>query len=159
MGSSQINTKLNTIYTKLFFQGYLPAQISPNEDIDSFYSSMLDLDVDRAFLQGILERLTKDECLGPIKVRAFTFFFLPNCNILSSSLFSTPLFNPISLVLGIRSTTNLPSLPMLWRRSVSLQSALLPRISVDGRSWRCSLVVQKKLMWCSWRSHSWWTRI
>ncbi|KAE9398447.1 hypothetical protein BT96DRAFT_957569 [Gymnopus androsaceus JB14] len=64
MGSSQLNTK--RIYSKLF-QGYLPAQISPNEDTDKFYTTLLDSDVDRAFLQSALEHLTKDECLGPLK--------------------------------------------------------------------------------------------
>ncbi|KAF9074812.1 hypothetical protein BDP27DRAFT_1380923 [Rhodocollybia butyracea] len=63
MKNSQLGAKFNTIYSKLL-QGYTPMQISDTKDIDRFYSTLLDLDVNRDFLETQLNRLTKEECLG-----------------------------------------------------------------------------------------------
>ncbi|KAJ3984581.1 hypothetical protein F5890DRAFT_1460981 [Lentinula detonsa] len=61
-----LSTKFNAIYSKLF-QGLLPAQIGSSEDTDRFYSDLLDLDVNRAFLEQKLQRLTKEQCYGALK--------------------------------------------------------------------------------------------
>jgi len=66
--SAQLTSKFNITYSRLF-QGQNPLQISPNEpDPDRFYSNLLILDVNREFLEGELDRIAKEACLGPLKV-------------------------------------------------------------------------------------------
>ncbi len=62
MGSSQ--PKFNTIYSKIFKEG-----IIPDGDGDPFYSNLLGLQVNRPFLEAQLNRLSKEICLGGLKVR------------------------------------------------------------------------------------------
>ncbi|THV07535.1 hypothetical protein K435DRAFT_741871 [Dendrothele bispora CBS 962.96] len=65
--SVQLASKFNLTYSKLL-QGQIPSQINPNEsDPSRFYSSLLVLDVNRDFLEGKLNHLTKETCFGPLK--------------------------------------------------------------------------------------------
>lgn len=72
---SHLSSKFVTIYTKLF-QGLTPEQISPHEDPAHFYSDLLGLDINREFLEGELNRISKDACTGSLKVLACTAFRL-----------------------------------------------------------------------------------
>jgi hypothetical protein len=63
---AQITSKFVAIYSKLF-QGLSPRQISPQEDQRRFFSDLLDLNVDRTYLAGELEKISKEACLGKMK--------------------------------------------------------------------------------------------
>jgi len=65
---SQLTSKFVDTYSKLF-QGNSPQQIAPQQDSDRFFSDLLDLKVDRPYLEGELNRISKDICLGRLKVR------------------------------------------------------------------------------------------
>ncbi|KAF9535662.1 hypothetical protein CPB83DRAFT_888345 [Crepidotus variabilis] len=59
----QITSKFASLYSKLL-QGLSPSQITPSQSTDRFYADLLDLRVDRPFLTGELNKLSKDLCLG-----------------------------------------------------------------------------------------------
>ena len=63
----QITSKFVGIYSKLF-QGFSPRQISPQQGQQRFFSDLLDLKVDRTYLEGELEKISKEACLGRMKV-------------------------------------------------------------------------------------------
>lgn len=63
----QITSKFVGIYSKLF-QGVSPRQISPQQGQQRFFSDLLDLKVDRTYLEGELDKITKEACLGRMKV-------------------------------------------------------------------------------------------
>lgn len=65
---SQLTSKFVDTYSKLF-QGILPKHIAPHQDSDRFFSDLLDLKVDRPYLEEELNRISKDICLGKLKVR------------------------------------------------------------------------------------------
>lgn len=65
---SQFSSKFVATYGKLF-QGTPPKQIAPQLSQDRFLSDLLDLKVDRTYLHGELDKLSKDSCLGRLKVR------------------------------------------------------------------------------------------
>ena len=68
---AQVTSKFVGIYSKLF-QGISPRQISPEEDQERLFSDLLDLKVDRTYLERELEKLSKEACLGRMKaVRSF----------------------------------------------------------------------------------------
>jgi len=64
---TQLTSKFVVTYAKLF-QGLSPKQISPHEDPEQFFSTLLDLDVKREYLEGKLNQATKDSCLRGLKV-------------------------------------------------------------------------------------------
>lgn len=43
--------------------------VGPNQDVQGYWSGLLDFDVEREFLTGKLNELRKDDCLGMLKVR------------------------------------------------------------------------------------------
>lgn len=51
-------------------QGLAPEQIAPNQDAARFWSTLLELEVEPEFLSARLNETKKEECLGPLKVRA-----------------------------------------------------------------------------------------
>jgi hypothetical protein len=63
----QITSKFVGIYSKLF-QGISPRQIFPQQEQQRFFSDLLDLKVDRTYLEGELEKISKEACLGRMKV-------------------------------------------------------------------------------------------
>ena len=63
----QITSKFVVIYSKLF-QGISPRQISPQQERQRFFSDLLDLKVDRTYLEGELKKISKEACLGRMKV-------------------------------------------------------------------------------------------
>lgn len=65
--TSQVTSKFIVTYTKLF-QGLTPEQISPRETSEDFFSNLFTLDVNRAFLEGELNQVPKEVCLGRLKV-------------------------------------------------------------------------------------------
>lgn len=65
--ASQVSSRFVGKYSKLF-QGLTPAQISPHEDTGAFFSTLLGLDVDQEYLEGQLNQVPKDTCLGTLKV-------------------------------------------------------------------------------------------
>ena len=65
---SHFTPKFIDVYSKLF-QGISPQHIAPHQDSDRFFSDLLDLKVDRSYLEGELNRISKDMCLGRLKVR------------------------------------------------------------------------------------------
>lgn len=65
--SVQLSSKFVTIYTRLL-RGQSPKQIIPTEDPAHFYSNLFLLDVNREFLEGELNKITKDSCLSALKV-------------------------------------------------------------------------------------------
>lgn len=65
--SSYITPKFVDLYSKLF-QGATPSQIAPGQDQERFFSDLLDLNVDRPHLEGELNKVPKDTCLGKLKV-------------------------------------------------------------------------------------------
>jgi len=67
-GSFQITSKFIGIYGKLL-QGIPPSQITPGHDQDRFFSDLLDLKVDKPYLEGEFHKLSRDACLGRLKVR------------------------------------------------------------------------------------------
>jgi hypothetical protein len=60
-------SKFVSTYNKLF-QGIPPSAIVPGQDTDQFYSDLLDLKVDRLYLEGELKRISKDVCRENLKV-------------------------------------------------------------------------------------------
>ena len=64
---SHLTSKFVDIYGKLF-RAISPRQIAPQQDSDRFFSDLLDLKVDRPYLEGELNRIPKDICLGRLKV-------------------------------------------------------------------------------------------
>lgn len=64
---SHLTSKFVDIYGKLF-RAISPKQIAPQQDSDRFFSDLLDLKVDRPYLEGELNRIPKDICLGRLKV-------------------------------------------------------------------------------------------
>ena len=68
----QLTSKFVDTYSKLF-QGISPRQIASHQDLDRFFSDLLDLKVDRPYLEGELNRVSKDMCLGRLKVRCALF--------------------------------------------------------------------------------------
>jgi len=69
-----ITSKSVSIYNKLF-QGIPPSAIVPGQDTDRFYSDLLDLKVDRPYLEGELKRIPKDVCRENLKVHVATWRF------------------------------------------------------------------------------------
>lgn len=65
--NNQFTSKFVGLYTKLF-QGHSPNQIVLGQDADRFYSDLLDLTVDRTYLIGEIDKLSKDACMGKFKV-------------------------------------------------------------------------------------------
>lgn len=65
-GGAVVTSKFVVIYSKLF-QGMSPRQINPQQDRDRFFSDLLDLKVNSAYLQGELDKSSKDLCLGKLK--------------------------------------------------------------------------------------------
>ncbi|KAJ3516078.1 hypothetical protein NLJ89_g1346 [Agrocybe chaxingu] len=66
LNASKITSKFVSIYSKLFL-GFSPNQIYPHQDQDRFFSDLLDLKVDRPYLEGELNKLSKETCLGKLK--------------------------------------------------------------------------------------------
>jgi len=63
----QVTSKFVSTYSKLF-QGTPPNRIAPGQDTDRFFSDLLDLKVDRTYLEGELDRISKDVCQEKLKV-------------------------------------------------------------------------------------------
>lgn len=61
-------SKFVAIYTKLL-QGVPPSQLVRDGDARQLFSDLLDLQVDSGFLSTQLQQLSKDACLGNLKVR------------------------------------------------------------------------------------------
>jgi hypothetical protein len=57
-----------TIFQKLF-EGLTPTHINPKESAEEFWSELLSLDVDKAYIINRLAEIPKDDCLGRLKVR------------------------------------------------------------------------------------------
>jgi hypothetical protein len=64
----QPSSKFTSWYTKLL-HGYPPHVISPNDAPGEFWANLLSLDLDREWLANRLNQVTKDDCLGKLKVR------------------------------------------------------------------------------------------
>ncbi|KAI0801082.1 hypothetical protein C8Q74DRAFT_1240211 [Fomes fomentarius] len=63
----QFASRFATTYTRLL-QAVPPEQlVGPNQDVQGFWSGLLDFDVEREFLHGKLNELRKDDCLGMLK--------------------------------------------------------------------------------------------
>ncbi|OCH94682.1 hypothetical protein OBBRIDRAFT_74281 [Obba rivulosa] len=73
--SQLASTYVNT-YNRLL-QGFAPDQINPNGDPTTFWSSLLQRDVDREYLMSRLNAISKDECLGHLKVRRAVYVLRP----------------------------------------------------------------------------------
>ncbi|KAL0068683.1 hypothetical protein AAF712_004399 [Marasmius tenuissimus] len=71
--SVQLQSKYAVTYSRLF-QGYSPAQISPNEDPSKFYTNLLGLNINRDFLVAELTKMPKEACLGNLKPIFNTLF-------------------------------------------------------------------------------------
>ncbi|KAF8167628.1 hypothetical protein B0H34DRAFT_646029 [Crassisporium funariophilum] len=71
--ATPLTSKFIGIYSKLF-QGLSPKQIVSQQDPERFFSDLLDLKVDRTYLEGELNRITKDICLGRFKPFLSTLF-------------------------------------------------------------------------------------
>lgn len=71
LGGSRITSKFVVTYGKLF-QGMSPRQINPQHDRDRFFSDLLDLKVNRPYLQEELDKASKDYCTGKLKVSQVT---------------------------------------------------------------------------------------
>lgn len=65
-GVSRFPSKFTAIYSKLF-QGIPAAQIPPHMDAERTFADLLDLKVDRTFLAGEIDKLSKEMCLGKMK--------------------------------------------------------------------------------------------
>ncbi len=65
-------SKFVGLYSKLL-QGISPGQIVPGQDTDRFFSDLLDLKVDRTYLEDEFNRVSKDDCHGKLKVRKKAF--------------------------------------------------------------------------------------
>jgi hypothetical protein len=74
MVAPHVTSKFVSTYSKLF-QGIPASTIAPGQDTDQFYSDLLDLDVDRLYLEGELKRIPKDVCHEKLKVRVATSIF------------------------------------------------------------------------------------
>lgn len=48
----------------------------PRQDVASFWSQLLDLNVDREWLSARLNDVRKDDCLGYLKVRSLSYRLL-----------------------------------------------------------------------------------
>ncbi|TBU63764.1 hypothetical protein BD310DRAFT_523632 [Dichomitus squalens] len=71
--SIQFNSKFATTYGRLF-QGVQPEEFTgKKQDVASFWSQLLDLNVDREFLFSKLHEVRKDDCLGTLRVRDLSF--------------------------------------------------------------------------------------
>ena len=66
-----LTSKFVNTYSKLF-QGIPPGEIAPGQDADRFYSDLLDLKVDRLYLEGELKLIPKEVCREKLKVRIAT---------------------------------------------------------------------------------------
>lgn len=55
-----------TLFQKLF-EGLTPTHINPKENAQEFWSELLSLDVDKAYLIKRLTEIPKDDCLGRLK--------------------------------------------------------------------------------------------
>jgi hypothetical protein len=65
-GSSRFPSKFTAIYKKLF-QGVPAVQIPPHMNAERTFADLLDLKVDRVFLAGEIDKLSKETCLGKMK--------------------------------------------------------------------------------------------
>jgi hypothetical protein len=73
--SSRIASKFVVTYSKLF-QGVPPSQINPQQNRDRFFADLLDLKINRSYLQRELDKISKEICLGKLKVSG-----LHNCPV------------------------------------------------------------------------------
>lgn len=64
-------SKFVALYTKLL-QGVPPSKVDPNGNPQQLLLDLLDLKVDAAFLSGELLSLSRETCLGKLKVRLIT---------------------------------------------------------------------------------------
>ncbi|TBU49931.1 hypothetical protein BD309DRAFT_687163 [Dichomitus squalens] len=65
--SIQFNSKFATTYGRLF-QGVQPEELTgKKQDVASFWSQLLDLNVDRELLSSKLHKVRKDDCLGTLR--------------------------------------------------------------------------------------------
>ncbi len=65
-GDALVTSKFVVIYSKLF-QGMSPRQINPQQERDRFFSDLLNLKVNIAYLRDELDKSPKDLCLGKLK--------------------------------------------------------------------------------------------
>jgi hypothetical protein len=75
IGLPPLTSKFIGTYSKLF-QGIPTSAIALGQDTDQFYSNLLDLKVDRLYLEGELKRIPKDVCRDKLKVKHFNNLLL-----------------------------------------------------------------------------------
>lgn len=74
--SSKLSSRFVGAFDKLF-QGIPPAEISPSVTAEAFWTRLLELDVDRVYLEGKLGHLLREECIGDLKVCTIASFCQP----------------------------------------------------------------------------------
>lgn len=67
VGPAGFRSKFESTYIKLF-RGQTSRQIEPQEDPSRFWPNLLVLNVHGEFLRNELRKLSKDTCIGPLKV-------------------------------------------------------------------------------------------
>ena len=71
-------SKAASIYSRLL-DGQTASEISPKEKPVQFFRNLFGLPVDRVYLEAFLGRVSKDACVGPLKVSCGTFRLVYQC--------------------------------------------------------------------------------